>query len=165
MPVPSYKQVNIKSSLKAEVYNQLNTHQFGQVPYVLNIDHLEDQMMALASIEDYFSDKEIPQYPYPIYVISTLENFGGQLKIFRSFQECPQFFRQKVKQLNVKENKILQRIYLKQNKLKNIKEEEFLPHLKEYSSNHTRLYEMRWEELFYQKLKEKLVAYHDQQKK
>ena len=116
MAIPSFKQVNINFPTKEKIFEQLSLHQFGQLPYIFTISHLEDEVQALSFIEEYLQENDISNYPYPIYIISTLKLYKGPFTLFEKIEELPRFFKQKIKQLNTKENKILQKIYLKQQK-------------------------------------------------
>ncbi len=160
MAIPSYKQVNINFEDKTSVYGQLNLHQFGQLPYLLNISHLAEQLIALKNIECYFQENEIKNYPYPIYIISNIKNYFGPFHIFESVESCPRFFRQKIKQLNTKENKILQKIYLKQKNLKNMNGINFTNTFQYYSDSHKSLYNLEKEKEFLDKLTFKLEKHY-----
>lgn len=162
MPIPSYKQVHIKSEKKEMIFDQLSIHQFGQVPYILSIDHLTAQDLAIVAIEEYFELNKVSNYPYPIYIVSTVKNYLGPLQIKNAIEDCPKFYKQKIKQLNNKENKILQKIYLKQKNLQNIRLEDYLPFLNEYAKSHKRLNELYKEQVFYEELIEKLEKYYEQ---
>lgn len=161
MPIPSYKQIHIKSEERSKIFDQLNFHQFGQVPYIFSISHLGNELVALKNIEDFLEENQLSNYPYPIYIVSSIQNYRGSLELFSTIEECPKFYKQKIKQLNVKENKILQKIYLKQKNLQNIRAVEFTPYLNEYGRAHKKLFNLHKEEVFLSKLANKLEAYYD----
>lgn len=165
MSIPSYKQVHIKSDKKELVFDQLNQHQFGQVPYIFSINHLCDQNLVIHSLETYFIKNQISFYPYPIYIISSLENYRGPLLLRKSIHHCPSFYNQKIKQLNAKESKILQKIHLKQKNLQNIRAEDYKTYLNEYARYHKKLNHLYNEQLFYEGLIEKLESYYEQKDK
>lgn len=165
MPIPSYKQVHIKSEKRDLIFDQLNFHQFGQVPYLLSISHLENQIEALKNIEDYIAEQKLSNYPYPTYIISDIQNYRGHLELFNSIEQCPSFFKQKVKQLNVKENKILQKIYLKQKNIQNMRELEYRPYLEEFGRSHKKLSHLYKEDVFLSNLLTKLEGYYDKKEK
>lgn len=165
MPIPSYKQVHIKSEKRELIFDQLNFHQFGQVPYIFSIDHLENQIEALKNIEDFVEEKRLSNYPYPIYIVSDIQNYRGELSIFLSLAECPSFYKQKIKQLNVKENKILQKIYLKQKNIQNMRALEYRPYLEEYGRSHKKISHLYQEELFLTGLLTQLEDYYDKKEK
>lgn len=162
MPIPSYKQIHIKSEAREVIYDQLNFHQFGQVPYILSISHLENEIEALKNIEDYLAEKKLSNYPYPIYIVSSIQNYRGEMEIFPRIEECPKFYKQKIKQLNVKENKILQKIYLKQKNLQNMRNLEYAPYLKEYGKSHKKLHLLYQEDSYLTQLIDKLEEYYDE---
>jgi hypothetical protein len=156
MAIPSYKQVNINFEDKNSVFNQLSLHQFTQLPYLINISHLNEQYSALKNIEQYFMENDINNYPYPIYIISTVKNYFGPFHIFDSVESCPKFFKQKIKQLNTKENKILQKIYLKQKNLKNMNTLNHKEVFELYSESHKKIFYLEKEKTFLDNLTDKL---------
>ena len=156
MAIPSYKQVNINFEDKNSVFNQLSMHQFGQLPFLITISHLNEQYSALKNIEQYFVENEINNYPYPIYIVSTIKNYFGPFHIFESVEVCPKFYKQKIKQLNTKENKILQKIYLKQKNLKNMNSLNHKNVFEFYSESHKTIFNLEKEKSFLDKLTAKL---------
>jgi len=161
MAIPSYKQININNSTRNSIFTQLEPHVFGQLPYILNIDHLSDQFEAIAVIEEFFEKIRVTNYPYPIYIISTLKNYHGPFSIFESINECPAFFKQKIKQLNARENKIIQKIYLKQKNLLNMQGHNYEEDLKDYSLSHKEIHHLHKEAIFLNNLKDKLEKFYD----
>lgn len=164
MPIPSYKQIHMKAESRNSTFDQLSAQQFGQVPFVLSIDHLANQIESLKNIEDYLIEKNLTNYPYPVYIISSVDNYLGKLQLFKNISECPRFYKQKIKQLNIKENKILQKIYLKQKNLQNIQGIDIVPHFSDYAKTHKKLHNLKREESFYDLLIGKLEEYYDQKK-
>ena len=161
MSIPSYKQININNSTQESIISQLEPHNFNNIPYVLNISHLSDQFEAISIIEEFFEKHNISNYPYPIYIISNLKNYHGPFSIFESLSECPKFFKQKIKQLNARENKIMQKIYLKQKNLLNMQGHNYENHLKDYSLTHKEIHHLHKEDLFLSKLQNKLKKFYD----
>ena len=128
---------------------------------VFSISHLQDEVQALSFIEEYLQENDISNYPYPIYIISTIKLYNGPFKLFEKVEELPQFFKQKIKQLNTKENKILQKIYLKQQNLKNMNGVDFTYILKQYADSHKIIYNNMKEADFLDRISSKLEAYYD----
>jgi hypothetical protein len=160
MAIPSYKQININNSTEDSIITQLEPHSFDQLPYVIDISHLSDQFEAISIIEDFFSDHQITNYPYPIYIISTLKNYHGPFSIFESLSACPKFYKQKLKQLNARENKIMQKVQLKQKNLLNMQGHNFEEDLIDYSLAHKLIHHLHKESLFLNRLQEKLKRYY-----
>ena len=163
MAIPSYKQVNINFEDKNSVFNQLSLHQFGQLPFLITISHLNEQYSALKNIEQYFVENEINNYPYPIYIVSTIKNYFGPFHIFESVEACPKFYKQKIKQLNTKENKILQKIYLKQKNLRNMNSLNHKNVFEFYSESHKTIFNLEKEKSFLDKLTAKLQDHFGKQ--
>lgn len=161
MAIPSYKQVNINFSDEKNIDKQLSMHQFGQLPYIFNISHLKDQITALRNIENHMQMKQISNYPYPIYIISDIKNHHGLFSLFEKIEHIPKFFKQKIKQLNTKENKILQKIYLKQHNLENMNGVNFKESIDEFAISHQAIFKTVKEKEFYDKIIKKLEKYYD----
>lgn len=161
MAIPSFKQVNINFASREKIYNQLSLHQFGQLPYILTISHLEEEVQALKYIEDYLEEHDISNYPYPIYIISKIKLYKGPFSLFEKIEDLPKFYKQKIKQLNTKENKILQKIYLKQQNLMNMNGVDFTYVLKQYADSHKMIYNNIKESDFLDRISTKLEEYYD----
>jgi hypothetical protein len=161
MAIPSYKQISINNSTEDSIISDLEPHSFDQLPYVINISHLSDQFEAVAIIEDFLIERKVTNYPYPVYIISNLKNYHGPFSIFESLNDCPRFYKQKIKQLNVRENKIMQKIYLKQKNLLNMQGHNYEEDLKDYSISHREISNLHQESIFLDKLQEKLKRYYD----
>jgi hypothetical protein len=161
MPIPSYKQVHIKGSDQNNITKQLSIHKYGNIPYVFIITHLENQIEAIENIETYLKDYEVPLWPYPIYVISSLTEYSGSLDIFDDIKSCPQFYNQKVKTPNVKEQDILHKLTLKQKNISNLKSYEYKPALDNYATGHKTIYRLSSEGLYLENLLFKLRDLND----
>lgn len=118
MSIPSLKKVNLSQNI-TELRSQLDLISFDDVPLALNIAHLRDQKMAIHQIEKYIKDKRINVLPYPISVITTEKFISNKLLIMNNPKFFPKFFIQKLKPLNLKENALLKKINLLQEKIKN----------------------------------------------
>jgi len=156
MAIPSYKQVNIKSSAIETIHAQMSAQKYGHVPYIVDISHLGDQGIAIRNIEHVMDTLDVPTSPYPVYIVASMIEYNGPLEVFKTIKDCPGFFKQKVKPLNVKESTILQKINLKQKHLMQLRSEEYLPVLSEYASSHKTLNTLVREQEFLEKVKTKL---------
>ena len=161
MAIPSFKQININNSTKESIYEQLEPSYLSQFPYILDISQLVDQFEAITYIEQFLEERYVTNYPYPIYIISSLKNYHGKFSIFESSSLCPIFFKQKAKQLNARENKIMQKIYLKQKNLKNLQGHNFENDLQEYSEKHKQIFYLHKERIFLSKLNKTLEKYYE----
>lgn len=119
MNIPSLKKVNIAKGSKIDLFDQLALVNFSSAPVAINISHLEDQERYLEFIEEYINENEIRLIPYPICVLVKDDLYSEKLLIIKKLKGAPNFYNQKIKPLNLKENALLKRISLLQNKIKN----------------------------------------------
>jgi hypothetical protein len=117
MSIPSLKKVNLSQDI-TELTGQLDQISFDDVPLAINISHLKEQIQAIKIIETYIKDNRIKLTPYPISIITTEDYKSSELLILNDTKEFPRFFSQKIKPLNLKENALLKKIYLLQEKIK-----------------------------------------------
>lgn len=118
MSIPSLKKVNLSQDL-TELTTQLDQISFDDVPLAINISHLKEQTQAIKIIEDYIKNNRISLTPYPISIITSENYKSSDLLILTDTKNFPRFFSQKIKPLNLKENALLKKIYLLQEKIKN----------------------------------------------
>lgn len=156
MAIPIYKQVRIKSQDKNQISVQLKALRFGNAPYVFILDGLNDQAQALLAIEQCLEELKIPSCPYPIYIIGDVSDYDGQLDVFTNIQQCPQFFNKRNKQLNVKEQQVMQKLKLKQKNMENLVKDEYFPPLKRYAKSHKLIYKVTQESTYLEDLMQKL---------
>lgn len=161
MSIPSYKQIHIIKEDRETIFEQLSEHQFGNLPYVLIITQLKDQLMAINNINDYIYENDTPKLPYPIYIVSNEINAISDIAIFKTFNECPRFFNQKIKAPNIKEQAILHKLHLKQKNLSNLKPHEFNIAIDMYAKGHKELSKIAKEGDFLEKLNRKLRDAHE----
>jgi hypothetical protein len=104
MQLPIYKELFIKKADKDLIKKIFAASSIGRAPIVIKIEHLKDQHTALSIIEDIFRENLVStKFPYPIYVLSTVENYIGDLNIIANMDNMPKFFQKRDKMLNVKE--------------------------------------------------------------
>ena len=73
----------------------------------------------MKNIESYIEEHDVRMIPYPICVLSSEDIQSTSLLVIKNLKNSPNFFNQKIKTLNLKENALLKRINLLQSKLKN----------------------------------------------
>lgn len=156
MGIPSYKQVHIRYTNKLEIYNQLKAFQFGKNPYIFIITHLEKQQEAIQSLENYFIEYDIESTPYPIFILANQNVNSSIIEVVQSMDQVPQFFHQKVKTPNIKEQAVLAKLDLKKENLSKLRSEDYNPILRNYSSFHKEIYELTREANFYETILKKM---------
>lgn len=119
MSIPSLKKVNISQDRIDDLKSQLDQISFDGAPVAISISHIKDQYSVTTQIEDYIIKKKIELIPYPICLITSENIQSNLLIIIKETNEAPKFFLQKIKSLNLKENAILKKIALLQEKIRN----------------------------------------------
>ena len=157
MALPIYKQVHLKSDQKEQIFEQLKLHNFGDVPYLFILTHLENQQLALQGLEECIAELDLATWPYPLYVISNILGHKGRLEVLQDIQQCPQFFNKKVKPLHVKEQQLMQKLLLKQKNIKNLRKSEYQPVLNRYAKAHKAVFKASIEANYLENLLQKLT--------
>ncbi len=161
MAIPIYKLINIDNSIESSIHNQLKQHQFSQVPTVIDVSELSDQFEAITHIETFLLENEVSNFPYPTYIVTEIKNYHGKYSFFESTDKTPSFFWKKLKQLNSRENKILQKNYLKQKNLENTQGHEFHEDLMDYAKGHKVIFNLSKEKIFLSKIQKNLEDFYD----
>ena len=156
MAIPIYKQVHLKSEQKDMILEQIKIHKFGDTPYLFILSHLQNQEIALKELETCIDELNIPNWPYPIFVISDIVGYQGKLEVFHDIQHCPAFFNKKLKSLNVKEQQVMQKLSLKQKNIQNLKSNEYHPPLNRYAKAHKAIFKIVKEAQYLEDLLQKL---------
>jgi hypothetical protein len=141
MQLPIYKELFIKKADKDLIKKIFAASSIGRAPIVIKIEHLKDQHTALSIIEDIFRENLVStKFPYPIYVLSTVENYIGDLNIIANMDNMPKFFQKRDKMLNVKEQNAINKVKIYQNKLFNTNVPEQMKKVQDYAAKHKELY-------------------------
>lgn len=166
MSLPCYKIIHLNSIEPRMIVSQLSKLNFYESPIVLNIEHLEDkQSEAIEYIDDYFVESGIDLFPYSVYVIGDCPFYTGKIFVAKDKASLPQFFNQKTKILNVKENSINAKVNLKKQKFLGIKSSVYKPVIKEYGRTHKRIYQLQREMDFLNTITTDLEKYFEQEEK
>lgn len=156
MPIPTLKQIHLKSHKKDVIFEQFENHVFGTHPHIVHVAHLiEHQQEALSNLEWVFKKLHIWNQPYPIYILASISQYQGPLLIARELGDIPIFYRQKQKAPNVKESTFLKKIELKQKNLQNFQKEEVEEVLKDYTQSHKKLLRYAKEGIFLERFLKK----------
>ncbi len=154
MQLPIYKELVIKKADRTVIKKAIASSSIGRAPIVMKIAHLEhEQSSAISIIEEILSENMIsPLFPYRVFVLSTIENYRGELCVIRDTKELPKFFLKKEKLLNVKEQNSLNKVRIIQTKLYNSNIPEQLEKVADFAQNHKRLYKLSLEGQFLENL-------------
>ena len=140
MPIPTLKQIHLRSHRKESIFQQFENHIFTTHPHIVHVAHLiEHQEEALAHLEAVFKELHIWGNPYPIFILSSVSNYQGSLLIVRELEDIPEFYGQKQRTPNAKESTTLKRIELKQKNLQHFYKDEINTILYDYTHSHKKL--------------------------
>ena len=78
--------------------------------------------------------------PYPIYLLTLLDDYHGDLIPIKDMNELPKFFQKKEKMLNVKEQNALAKVKIYQTKLFHTNILEQMKKIKLFSKKHKELF-------------------------
>lgn len=157
MPIPSFKQIHLRSSKKEAILEQLESQDFSAGPFVLHIAHLmQHQYQAISSLEWVFKKLHLWNIPYPIYIIASISDYQGRLFVVDDIASLPEFWKQKPRSPNVKESTVLHKIELKQKNIQNFQKNDAEEALSDYGASHKKLFLHAKEGIFLEKLLLKL---------
>lgn len=156
MHIPIYNYIMIKFDHKSAVFEQLNSLRFGKMPYLFDVTNVEDEQAAITFIDDFIDQYNVSIFPYPVYIISNFLHCSKRLETFSSIFECPQFFNLTVRNISKNEQILLDRLELKIEKLKQIKDSNYFQNINEYAKEHKEIYQLTRESIFFEKILQKL---------
>ncbi len=161
MALPSYKNINIVSEKKAQIYAVLKKIDWTEAPIVLNILHMgNEQLSILETIDEYFEEYPKNLLPYPVYALADCKYYTGPIYTAKEVRELPKFYNQKSRPLNAKENTIMSKVTLKKANLSNLRSAEYWPILKHYSDVHRNISSLQKEKSYYEEIKKALKENH-----
>ncbi|MBL7666155.1 MAG: hypothetical protein JNM93_13550 [Bacteriovoracaceae bacterium] len=158
MILPAYKELLVKRSDREVIKNLLAASSIGRSPLVIKVDHLKStQASALSILEEIFKNNNLSaHFPYPIYVLSSLNEYNGIFNLIRHMDELPKFYKKKEKTLNVKEQEALMKVKLFQNKVLNLDINEQMGKIKTFANEHKKLFLLSKEGSYYEMLLKKI---------
>ena len=161
MILPNYSSIYLSDMDDETIFNQLNPIDLSTNPLVINIEHLGDsQLSALENLENYFELYHKSSLPYGIYIISSCTDYDGKLFVCQNFKDLPRFYHHKSRPLNSKESSAYKKVKLKQQNLKNIQNDDFVPTMNRYAEGHKKIYELEQELNFIKKINIGLDKYY-----
>ena len=161
MIIPNYKTIVLNGQDKQIIHQKLSSVDWNNSPVVINIIQLKEmQIKVLSILEECFEQMSLSLFPYGIYILAYCPEYKGKLTIVNSTKELPQFFQQKTRQLNSKENFALNKVTLKRSNLQGLRGEEYQTLLKYYADNHKKIHHLQSEFLFLDKVNLQLDKYY-----
>ena len=164
MGLPIYKKIIIKSASVRQINSQLDMLDFGENPFIIEfVDTIDDHQGCIDTIEKYLTEHEINTFSYSIFVVSH-KSPETNLKVISSSSLAPSFFKQKSKQLTVKESQKLDVVKLKQRRLDGLRRGDFEPYLESYGKNSKKISILHNESTFYSRLLDSIKELEDVEK-
>tara|TARA_B100001971_G_scaffold61895_1_gene56871 strand:+ start:71050 stop:71532 length:483 start_codon:yes stop_codon:yes gene_type:complete len=159
MAPPIIKQIELLSDKKENIYNFLNEQDFDERPCVISLMKFpEKQEQLIEVIGEILRDKS---FLYPIYIYTTLIDYPTQLNLVDNLNQVPKYYKQKTKQLNIKENLVYNKIKLKQDQLRSINRAEVDPIIKEFALEHKMIKEKEDFNIYLKKIISGIRKKHD----
>lgn len=157
MPIPTFKQIHLRSSKREQILEQLENQEFQSGPFVIHVAHLmQHQHEAMTSLEWVFEKLHIWNIPYPVYVLASISSYQGPLIVLKQMSELPEFFLQKQKSPNVKESTVLRKIELQQKNIHNFQKNDTAEVLTDYCASHKKLFSYAKEGMYLENLLSKM---------
>ena len=154
MQVPSYQY--LKTFELEDLRRELIKYNPLRHPLVIYIKEIEEEEKALELIQDILSEKKFNALPYPVFVVTNIKKYIGDLVLFDKIEKLPQFFNKKYRQPNSKELKVLEKTYLINDRFKFINVYENQNIIRDFAKHQKNLNILCKEGLFLENLLNKL---------
>lgn len=127
-------------------------------PLVFNLLTLESaQGRGVNLIEEFIHEKNLsPNFPYPIYLLTSLKNYKGNLQILRTKKDVPKFFRIRDLKPNGKEESLISKSNMLSEKISNFSHQESTYKIFKFNEQHKKMYLQTIEGDYLEKLIKKL---------
>jgi hypothetical protein len=155
MGIAFYHIHSLSNAYREEIHERLSTEINLENPVALDLRNLPvaDQRLALIEIETFFlTQNQSPRFPYPVYILTDLEDMASILVTLKSPDELPKFFSKRSSKLNVKETHLSQKNSLLQRAVKNSDPLHYSEVIKDFSEAHQTIYHQERERLFYEEI-------------
>ena len=152
MSLPVYHTIHIRSAQLDEIQQALGIDMNLRHPVALNLKTLDNdqQREVIGVIENFFVSKNVSfKFPYPIYIVSDLDQSITNMPIARIPEELPKFFTQKDSKMNVKEMHLASKNKLLQQEVKNSDAASSEQNLSSYGAHHRQVHLLDLERQFY----------------
>ena len=161
MPVPIYNYIVIKFDHKSAVFEQLSNLRFGKLPYLFDVTNVEDEQSAISFIDEFIDQYNVSIFPYPVYIISNFLNCSTRIETFSSIFDCPQFFNISFRKISKNEQVLLDRLELKIEKLKQLKDSSYFKNISDYAKEHKKIHQLTQESIYLESILHKLESKND----
>ncbi len=158
MQLPIYKEIYIEKVDKNIIKRLVLSQPLGKAPLVFKVSHLEnEESKAISLIEEVLRESMIScLFPYPIFALSTMSGYKGEIKIISDLKNLPRYFDRKETKINVKGQSTLNKVKILQKKIYNSNVSDQIQKTKNFASKHKILFNLAQEGDFLEKLLSKV---------
>lgn len=157
--MPVYHHIHLKTDNLDEIAAKLTTDMNLRNPIAFHLEHMtpDQQREIIGVIENYFDAQNVSfEFPYPIYLIATVEKSSTGMPVVKTQNELPRFFLQKEGRMNVKETHLVLKNKLLHQEIRNVDSSLLRTEIEKFAETHREIYELETEMAFYQDLLNKL---------
>lgn len=143
MKIPVYEEIILQGNGKEYLSDFIPLSRIGRVPCFINAQKLSriELIGFLDDLEEALNENKLNAlFPYPLYVITEELFEYNTIPLIKTVKDLPDHFFKKVKRPNNKEMQLLNKLYLRVEKVGNLEMEKLLDNLKEISTNQKELY-------------------------
>ena len=142
MKIPIFEEIFLIGKDFEALKVAIPESRIGEVPCYLNLvsQNKEDIERLILNLEQIFLENNFhPLFPYPLYIVSTIP-VKSLFPWVRTVKDLPEHYFKKIKRPNNKEIQLLNKLYLKVSKIKNLELYKINGDFKESALNERKLY-------------------------
>ncbi len=155
MKIPIYEEIILQGNGKEYLSDFIPLSRIGRVPSFINAVKLNrhELFTFLNDLEETLRNNKLsPIFPYPLYVITEEASHYNTIPLLKSVKELPEHFYKKIKRPNNKEIQLLNRLYLRVEKVSNLEMNQLLENLKNVAEKQKKLFVLTRELYFLEQL-------------
>lgn len=155
MKIPVYEEIILQGNGKEYLSDFIPLSRIGRVPSFINAQKLSrvELINFLDDLEEALAKNKLNSlFPYPLYVITEELAEYNSIPLLKTVKDLPDHFYKKIKRPNNKEMQLLNKLYLRVEKVGNLEMEKLVDNLKNIASEQKELYKISKELYFLEKL-------------
>ncbi len=155
MKIPIYEEIILQGNGKQYLSEFVPLSRIGRVPSFINCQKLNrvELINFLDDLEEALKKNKLnPYFPYPLYIISEEISQYNSIPILKSVKDLPEHFYKKIKRPNNKEMQLLNKLYLRVEKVGNLELAKLFDQLKSISDEQKKMYQSSKELYFLEQL-------------
>ncbi len=155
MKIPIYEEIILQGNGKQYLSEFVPLSRIGRVPSFINCQKLNriELINFLDDLEETLKTNKLnPYFPYPLYIITEEIGQYNSIPILKSVKDLPEHFYKKIKRPNNKEVQLLNKLYLRVEKVGNLELAKLFDQLKSISDEQKKMYQLTRELYFLEQL-------------